>query len=102
MRVLDAALRGVAWRPGTQYEVDHLTTALGLVEADLGIAVMPRSALVAFTPSGLAVRELVDPRVTRSLGFFRRRAAKPTPIARELLTVSRRFAASLRKRDQPL
>ena len=100
MRVLDTALRGVTWRPDTQFEVDHLTTALGLVEAGLGIAVMPRSALPASSSSGLTMRDLVCPKVTRSLGVFRRRAATPSAVLRQLLLLLRQLGPSLGDTDQ--
>ena len=41
-RVLfDQALAGVAKRPQAIYEAQHVTTTLGLVEAGLGVAVVP-------------------------------------------------------------
>jgi DNA-binding transcriptional LysR family regulator len=96
MKVLNEALLGVDWRSDTEYEVDHLTTSLGLVEAGLGIAVVPRSALPAQLPSGMAMRPLGDPVATRRLGIFRRRNWTPTPAAKHFVTAVRRTAAGLR------
>ncbi len=95
MKVLNEALRTVDWRPDTEYEVDHLTTSLGLVEAGLGIAVVPLSALPAHLPPGMLMRPLVEPVATRRLGLFRRRVWAPTAAARHFLTTVRRTAASL-------
>jgi DNA-binding transcriptional LysR family regulator len=92
MQVLNRALKGVDWRPVTKYEVDHLTTSLGLVEAGLGIAVVPRSALPTAMPAAMITRELVEPSVTRTLGVFRRRNAAMGHAHRQFLSVARRVA----------
>ena len=96
MEVLEAALRGVDWRPVAKYEIDHLSTSLGLVEAGLGIAVVPRSALAAQLPPGMTMRPLIEPRATRSLGLFRRRNWALPSTARQFLGTARRTAAILR------
>ena len=96
MEVLEAALRGVDWRPAAKYEVDHLSTSLGLVEAGLGIAIVPRSALAAQLPPGMTMRPLIEPRATRSLGLFRRRHWALPTVARHFLSSARRTAAALR------
>ena len=46
--ILDAALAGLPIRPRWFYEVQHLSTSLGLVEAGLGVAAVPKLA----APSG--------------------------------------------------
>lgn len=97
MRVLDQALRGIDWRPDAVYEIDHLTTSLGMVQAGLGIAVIPRSALPACPPSTLAVRALTEPRASRRLGIFRRRNQVLPSMAQQFLVAVRRTAAILRE-----
>jgi DNA-binding transcriptional LysR family regulator len=63
------------------YEVTHLSTSLGLVEAGLGISVLPRTA----TPSGdhpfLITRPIMNPQISRTIGIVRRRAARLSPAA---------------------
>lgn len=98
MEVLDAALQGVDWRPVAKYEIDHLTTSLGLVEAGLGIAIVPRSALAAQLPPGMTMRPLVQPRATRSIGLFRRRNWALPAAARHFLATARRTSSTLRDR----
>ena len=93
MHVLNRALKGVDWRPVTKYEVDHLTTSLGLVEAGLGIAVVPRSALPTVMPAAMVVRELVEPDVARTLGIFRRRNTVMGHAHRQLLKAARQAAS---------
>ena len=63
------------------YEVTHLSTSLGLVEAGLGISVLPRMA----TPQGdhpiLVTRPIRDPEVSRTIGVVRRRGGSISPAA---------------------
>lgn len=74
-----------------QYETNHLSTSLGLVEAGLGISVLPKLA----TPQGdhpiLVTKELVDPVVTRPIGIVERRRGRLSPMAqkfRDMLAAS--------------
>ena len=58
-----------------------LTTSLGLVEAGLGISVLPRMA----TPQGdhpfLVTHPIRDPEISRTIGVVRRRGASISPAA---------------------
>ena len=92
MLLLDEALRGVDWRPDTAYEIDHLTTSIGLVEAGLGIAVVPRTAVPPEPHAALEVRPLIEPEVARTLGLFRRRHEALSRVAQHFLLTARRAA----------
>lgn len=63
------------------YEVTHLSTSLGLVEAGLGISVLPRLA----TPQGehpiIVTRKIGKPQVSRTIGVVRRRGRQLSPAA---------------------
>ncbi|TPE46985.1 LysR family transcriptional regulator [Amaricoccus solimangrovi] len=69
------------------YEVTHLSTSLGLVEAGLGISVLPRMA----TPQGehpfLITRPIKDPEISRTIGVVRRRGAMLSPAADRFLSI---------------
>lgn len=91
-KVLDDALSGLTWAPTRLVEIEHLSTALGLVEAGLGITVVPRSALTTELRRQLAIRPLVEPVVTRRLGVLRRRGRALTPAARRFRLALRRMA----------
>jgi DNA-binding transcriptional LysR family regulator len=81
--ILDLGLAGLECRPRWFYEVQHLSTSLGLVEAGLGVAALPR---LAMPPEGHAVlvsRPLLDPVLTRTMGVIRRRTAVLSPAARQ-------------------
>jgi DNA-binding transcriptional LysR family regulator len=95
MRLLEQALRGIDWRPETAYEIDHLTTSLGLVTAGLGIAVLPRSSLPLAGSSSVEMRKLVEPEVSRILGIYRRRGRKLARIGQQFLMTVRRTAGVL-------
>ena len=92
MRILEEALAGQDWRPESPTEVDHLTTSIGLVEAGLGIAVVPRSAVPPGSHAGLVTRKLVEPVVSRTLGLFRRRDERLSGAGAEFLRTTRRIA----------
>ena len=64
---------------------EHLSTSLGLVEAGLGVAVVPRLALPRGAHPVLVARALVDPLVERATGLVLRRGTEPAPAARTLL-----------------
>ena len=66
------------------YETEHITTAIGLVEAGLGIAVVPSTSMPPATHPVLVSIPLVDPIVTRQLGIIRKRGRALSPSAQQL------------------
>jgi len=81
--ILDAALAGLPVRPRWFYEVQHLSTSLGLVEAGLGVAAVPQLAVPTGQHAVLVVRPLVEPVVTRIMGILRRHGATLSPAAQQ-------------------
>lgn len=79
--LLDLALAEVAGRPKWFYEVRHVETLLGLVEAGLGVAAVPQLALPGSADSVLVGVPLVEPVVTRTLGLISRRGRSLPPAA---------------------
>ena len=70
------------------YEVNHLSTSLGLVETGLGVSVLPQLATPQREHPLIATVKLIDPVVTRSIGIVERRGARLSPSAlrfREML-----------------
>ena len=82
--LLDQALAGVPNRPHAIYETQHVTTALGLVEAGLGVAAVPAMAMPPPDHPLLVSVPLVDPIVTRKVGLIRRRGRSLSPAAAQL------------------
>lgn len=69
------------WR----YEVGHLTTGVGLIEAQVGVAVMPRMVMPISERSEVVWRPLVDPVIIRKIGIVQRRNGEMHPAAHQLL-----------------
>jgi DNA-binding transcriptional LysR family regulator len=63
------------------YEVNHLSTSLGLVEAGLGISVLPRLATPQREHPLIATVQLENPIVVRSIGLVERRGVRLSPSA---------------------
>jgi DNA-binding transcriptional LysR family regulator len=91
-RLLDAVLKKLDWEAGRIVQVEHLSTALGLVDAGLGITVVPRSALTPDLRQRLSIKALAGPRVSRTIGVLRRRGVSLSPAARQFLLALRRSA----------
>jgi DNA-binding transcriptional LysR family regulator len=74
---------------GTQfnwaYEVSHLSGSLGLVEAGLGVAILPRLATPAVRHPIIRTMSLVDPEVSRTIGIVRRSGSVLSPPAGQFL-----------------
>src|SRR5215217_505216 len=83
--LLDAALAKANIHLSWSYEVTHLSTSLGLVEAGLGISVLPKLA----TPQGdhpiIVTRPIGSPEVARTIGVVRRRGGRLAPAAERFL-----------------
>ncbi|HET9045169.1 MAG TPA: LysR family transcriptional regulator [Burkholderiales bacterium] len=82
--LIDLALADMRERPRWFYEVRHVSTLLGLVEAGLGVAAVPQLAMPAADHPTLASVPLVEPAVTRTLGLIRRQGRTLSPSAQEL------------------
>ena len=70
-QALDAALRPL--RLNTVFEVEHLATVTGLVEAGLGISVVPALTLFQFKRESLVTRPISLPSLTRTVHLVQRR-----------------------------
>lgn len=67
------------------YEVRHLSTSLGLVEAGLGISALPGLAMPHAPYSSIIGIPLVEPVIRRTLGIIRRKDAVLSPAAERFL-----------------
>jgi DNA-binding transcriptional LysR family regulator len=81
--LLDQALAGVPNRPHAIYETQHVTTALGLVEAGLGVAAVPAMAMPRRSPAA-GQRALGGPDRHTQGGLIRRRGRSLSPAAAQL------------------
>ena len=79
--MLDATLARANIELQWSYEVTHLSTSLGLVEAGLGISVLPRTATPGQDHPFIVTRPLLNPQISRTIGVVRRRGATLSPAA---------------------
>jgi len=80
-QLMDDALAGAGQRPAFAYEVSRVSTLAGMVEAGLGIAIMPRLSLPAAAHPTLIGVPLRGPVITRELGILRRHGNALHPVA---------------------
>ena len=73
-QLLDDAMARAGVDPVYRFEVSHMATLLGMVEAGLGVAAVPRLALPESHPSMVGV-PLLSPAVSRVLGLTTRHGA---------------------------
>jgi DNA-binding transcriptional LysR family regulator len=82
--VLDLALTAERLRPRTYYEVQHSSTALGLVAEGVGAAVVPGLAVQKDAYPRIRVIPLIDPAVARAIVLIAPTNAQLSPAARAL------------------
>ncbi len=81
------------------YEVAQITTALALVEAGLGIAVLPTYAR-AVAPAGVVARPLVEPAITRDIVMIRPSGRSVSPALSAFESLLRRYVRQLVPSDE--
>lgn len=92
--VLDRALSGATLNLRAYYEVQRSSTAVGLVAAGVGIAVVPRLAMQPGAYPNIRVIALAEPVVSRKLALVSRRTASLSPAAQALFDMILRQAQS--------
>ena len=85
-----AAEAGVDIEP--TYVLDSLTTAVGLVRAGLGYAVLPSLALRSMDLGGAVARVVEQPRAWRDIGLLTRRQFSLSPAAMAFAAIARAVA----------
>jgi DNA-binding transcriptional LysR family regulator len=79
--ILENALAATHVRLNFQYEVNQLSTSLGLVEQGLAISVLPKLATPPNDHPLIVTKRIVNPEITRTIGVVERRAARLSPAA---------------------
>jgi len=95
--LIDQALAQRPGRPRWFCEVQHVPALVSMVEAGLGVGVVPRLAMPPHGHAGLASVPLTDPPVSRSLGLIHRRGRALSPVAQllfDLLAETKRQPAA--------
>jgi len=78
--IIDQALQKYGWQPNWFYEVQHLTTSLGLVEAGLAVVALPQLVFPNRAHSPLISRKLVRPQIKRTIRVIKRHASPPSRV----------------------
>lgn len=77
------------------YEVAHITTALALVEAGLGVAVLPTYALAAVRAHNVRGKALVGPEISREVALIHASGRSLSPAVSAFSATVKRFAQLL-------
>jgi len=80
-RLVNAQLAAQRHRPAWRHEVQHLSTLVGLLEAGLGVGIVPRMAMAGLAAHRLVARPLTGPGLSRRLVLVERRGATLSPAA---------------------
>jgi DNA-binding transcriptional LysR family regulator len=83
------------------HEVSYLTTALGMVNAGLGVTALPSSALPMISPLGLVTLAVDGPVVYRQVCFSTRHGQSMSPAAKSFGDFLFKFTAALRSSRRP-
>lgn len=81
------------------YEVAQITTAIALVEAGLGVAVLPTYALAAAGYRKVIGKVLTDPGISRDVVMIHATGRSVSPAVSAFATVVRRYAQRLIPRE---
>ncbi len=83
-RVLQAHLTNRAKTAKWLYEVQHLSTMVGFLEAGMGVGIVPKMVMRGVASRRLVSRPLVGPGLARTLVLVERRGATLSPAADKL------------------
>jgi len=79
--ILDQAIAGSRQLPESMFETQHVTTMLGLVEAGIGIAVVPSIAAPKKQHPLVVSVALHDPVIRRKIGLIKKKGRILQPAA---------------------
>ena len=83
--LIDHALARVTPRPVIHYEINHVAGAMGLVQAGLGVAILPGLSRLSLShPDLLSLPLAGSPPITRTLGLITRKGTRLSPAAQAL------------------
>lgn len=89
-RIIDQAYSSIGVKIRPKFEVRDHNTAIGMVQAGLGITLLPATAFSKDEAKTLSLSRIREVPVSRDLGLIFQRGYKSTPNASELITILRR------------
>jgi LysR family carnitine catabolism transcriptional activator len=78
--------------------VEQFGTLFDFVAADVGVGIVPASALPRRHPRGVVIKKLVSPQIVRSIGILRLKNRALTPAATGFLDIFRPLFLSASRR----
>ena len=76
-------------REGTEVDIaaeaNYMSTALGMVRAGLGVAILPKSAVDSGSTLGLAYKQIDAPWLHRRVGIIRKASRSDSPVAEHFI-----------------
>lgn len=90
---VDAAIRGSGVAVCDRYEVENMFTALSMARAGLAVTFVPETILPRVPRSGVAVIQVRNPGVRRTIGIARRRDRSLSPAATQFVALLRTILA---------
>lgn len=90
--LVDRAMAAAGLDASPAFEVTYMSTAVGLVQAGLGVAILPATALELEMVRGIAVSPIRDEGVARSIVVARKAGRSLPPAARIFLQALRAVA----------
>lgn len=93
--ILEAALKKEKLSVVPAFEVNYMSTVIGLVRAGLGIAVLPAVAESIEVSGDIARVEITNPVLNRNVEIIEKKGRSPSHAASSMLAVLKRFTASL-------
>jgi LysR family carnitine catabolism transcriptional activator len=91
--VVESALRGEAAAALPAYEVTYMSTAVGFVQAGLGVAILPATALELGLAKGIVTRPIRGAAVRRRIVITRKAGRSLAPAAQVFIDALRDAAA---------
>ncbi|EFE08723.1 LysR family transcriptional regulator [Citrobacter youngae] len=85
--LIEQHLADKPWKLDWFYEVRHLSTSLGLVEAGLGVSALPGLAMPQTPHPTLIGIPLIEPVIRRTMGVIRRKDAVLSPPAERFFSL---------------
>jgi len=93
--ILESAFERQGLYPRFRYVTNNMSTALGMVSAGLGVAVLPQSAIDCGSSSDIRPVDISHPKLTRDIGILTRRDRPLSKASEQLVEIILKQAVAL-------
>lgn len=99
---LELACRQAGFQPSVVSDTNDYFTMLGLVAADVGVAVVPRLIATSTVPAGVVLRPLAPNRLRRTVVAVTNRTGHHPPVREKMIQLLATMIGGLADQDLPL